>query len=220
MAAADIKVFYHVCATGAAWETIVRDQMVKLHFSGLYDACGGVHCWISGEHASAARGVVLEHGRKVAVHACEPADASYERLTLLGMRRHVGPDDKLLYLHSKGVTKNNSTPVLHWRQYMEWHLVKHWRRCVDLLETVDAVGANHSAWPSSHYSGNFWWCTGRHFLRLPPSIGDAYLDPEMYVLSVPSQAVSLPCTEVDHYYYEYPLARYCDDERPAMVVKV
>lgn len=189
--------------------------MAKLHFSGLYDACTDVNCWVSGEHAAEARAVLLEQGRKVVVHACEPGDASYERLTLLGMRPLVRPDDKILYLHSKGVTKGNATNVatnvLHWRQYMEWQLVKGWKRCVDLLDTADAVGCNHRPSPH-HYSGNFWWCTGRHFLRLPPSIGGDYLDPEMYVLSVPCRPVALPCSGVNHYHEPYPLARYCDED--------
>lgn len=216
---AAVKVFYHVCAVGP-WEAIVRDQLAKIHFSGLYDAVEYVACFVAGPEAQRAVEVLREYGAKVAVHACEPGDTSYERLTLLGMHKLVRPGDKLLYMHSKGVTKGNSQKVLHWRQCMEHALVKSWQRCVDLLEVADAVGTNFRAAPALHYSGNFWWCTGAHFMRLPHRIGDNYLDPEMYVLSVQCNAVAFLGSEINHYHTDYPMDRYCDLKEPAQVRKV
>jgi hypothetical protein len=214
-----VKVFYHVCATGP-WEAVVRDQLAKVHWSGLYDAAEAVHCWVSGPEAAKACDVLREHGAKIVVEACAPGDTSYERLTLLGMRPLVRPGDRLLYLHSKGVTKDNRRSVLHWRQYMEHTLVRHWRRCVDLLEVADAVGVNFATRPAPHYSGNFWWCTGAHYLKLPRVIGDDYLDPEMHVLSVQCNAVAFPGSGVNHQEAEFPLAAYCDLKEPAQVRRV
>lgn len=215
-----VKVFYHVCATGPAWEAVVRDQLAKVHWSGLYDAAETVHVWVSGPGAEACRAVLWEYGAKIVIEACLPEDTSFERLTLLGMRPLVRHDDKLLYLHSKGVTKDNRTRVLHWRQFMEHALVKQWRRCLDLLEVADVVGASFKTQPAAHYSGNFWWCTGAHFLRLPRAIGGDYLDPEMYVLSVRCNAVAFPDSEVDHHQSDFPLARYCDLKEASRVRRV
>ena len=51
------------------------------------------------------------------------------------------------YLHSKGVVRHETNPkertgVRLWRYIMEYHLVARWRRCMELLETHDAVGAS------------------------------------------------------------------------------
>ena len=36
---------------------------------------------------------------------------------------------------------------------------------------------------SPHFSGNFWWTTGAHYLTLPRQIGDDRHAPEFHILS-------------------------------------
>ena len=36
---------------------------------------------------------------------------------------------------------------------------------------------------SPHFSGNFWWTTGAHYLKLPRTIGDDRHAPEFHILS-------------------------------------
>lgn len=205
-----LKVFYHVCAVGP-WRDVVHDQLSKLLFSGLYHACQGVMCCISGPEAHAAAAFVTDYGAKVTVLAIEPKDESHERLTLLRMRHHVSPDDRVLYIHSKGVTKGGDARVAHWRYAMEFFLIAKWRDCVAALGTgVNVVGINYRDTPSPHFSGNFWWCTGAHVLALPHAIGPDYCDPEFYVLSVPCWSLRLTDTAVNHYETPFPMARFVD----------
>ena len=51
------------------------------------------------------------------------------------------------YLHSKGVVRyvthpKTRTGVRMWRYIMEYYLIARWRRCIELLETHDAVGTS------------------------------------------------------------------------------
>lgn len=205
-----IKVFYHVCATGDGWERIVRDQLAKLLFSGLYHAAAAVYACVSGAHAHDAARLLAEAGR-VQVLAVEPADTSHERLTLLRMHEAVQPGDAVLYLHSKGVTKPGDERVWDWRALMEYFVVGHWKSCVDVLvQGADAVGVNYKDAPWRHFSGNFWWCTGAHFLKLPRAIGDDYFAPEAYLLSQGGTAACVMSTAVDHYKERYPPSLYVD----------
>ncbi len=36
---------------------------------------------------------------------------------------------------------------------------------------------------SPHFSGNFWWTTGRHYLKLPKTLGDDRHVPEFHLMS-------------------------------------
>lgn len=185
-----LRVVYHICATGP-WEGIVRDQLTKLVFSGLYECLAAVHCCISGPEATRVPAVVTEYGSKVRVEHVDPEDDTYERMTLTRMRQWVEPDDRVLYIHTKGVTKPDSLCVYHWRFFMEYYLVHRWRECVSALDGgAHVVGVMFRARPHPHFSGNFWWCTGAHALRLPRDIGPGYTDPEMHVLSIPDTVVA------------------------------
>ena len=201
-----IRVFYHVCAVGPLWESIVRDQLTKVVFSGLYDAMASFHCYVCGPEAAAAAALVAQYGDKFRVERVAPDDATYERLTILSIPSHVRPGDKILYFHTKGVTKPDNGHVYYWRALMEYHLIARWRECVALLDASVAVGCNYSDGPSPHFSGNFWWCTADYFLELPRHIDDDYYAPEFYVLSAlggrPPAVIAHTCG-FHHYLYDF-----------------
>lgn len=206
-----VRVVYHVHApAGGAWEPIVGEQVHGVLLSGLYDAAEAVHCFVSGPDAAAAAAALRASGAKFAVERCEPADRSAERLALLGARTLVQPGDAVLYLHSKGVTKPGSAAVRDWRRMMERFLVGRHAECRRLLRTHDVVGCNWAAEPAPHFSGNFWWCRGDHFLALPEAIGPAHTDPEFHVGRRPGVRVACVHSSggVDHYGQRYPPAAY------------
>ena len=195
-----VRVFYHVrTAAGQAWEAGVRDQLAKIHWSGLYDAAEAVHVGVCGPDAEACLAVLREYGAKVAAAAVEGSGS--ETFALM-MRRLVRPEDRLVYLHNgSGGTDNDD---LRQRQYVEHTMVKKWRRCVDLLAIADVVGTGYTA--QHGFSGNFWWCTGAHYLRLPPQDPAA---PGVHVLrGVTCNSVAFPAAA------DRPLAEYCDLKEP------
>ena len=217
-----VRVFYHVCATGDAALDVVRDQACKLLWSGVYDAAAALDAYVCGPATRRAAELLRSMGSKWRVHE-RPADASFERLTLLEARRACAPGDRVLYLHSKGVTRagDQAACVRDWRDVLELACVKEWRACVTLLDVFDAVGANGRAAAAGvprHFSGNFWWATGAHLKRLPPEIGPGYVDPEMWVgregrLWSVLDTCDLEPGGVNHYETRCPLARVLDGPR-------
>ena len=184
-----VLVFYHIYCNKATHE-VVKDQIVNIIFSGLYDRVDAINCFLVGEphYIRKLEELIHESGQKFHIVARGPHDTSYERFTLLKMHDLVSPTDKLLYIHSKGVSKEKSNNIFWWKTYMEYFLMTKADKCLELLNTHDTVGVhwrenipvdNYIA--PKHYSGNFWWTTGAYFLRLPRTIGPRYTDPETYI---------------------------------------
>lgn len=228
-----VKVFWHIYAKDH-WALIVRDQLTKLTFTGLYDFAAEINCFLAGPDESdvnAAAAMISDWGSKFMIRAKGVADSSYERFTLSRIRPLLRSGDKFLYLHNKGVTHQltgavNSVGknIYFWRTYMEYHLLRHHRRCVDLLDEYDTVGVDLFLPGGSIYAGNFWWSRADFFLLHPSSIGLDYYDPEHYLLDQQgvnmSRVYSLAQSDMvqamlsgdneAHYQQTFPPSKYID----------
>ena len=195
--------FYHVTAKGS-YQAIVCRQMGSVLVSGLYDRVHAVFVFILGEDAAtirAAANFIAQLGQKTKILGTSTDMARMERLTLENMQQHVGDLDKVLYMHSKGVSYDLDSAIalnVHlWTSLMEWFLMRGHARCIALLDAYDVVGVKWEemeradAGRGGHFSGNFWWATGKHILSLDPVVGGLYHDPELYVGSVQPQYYSL-----------------------------
>ena len=189
----DIYVFYHVYCNKNT-ETVVKDQVFRIIFSGLYAKVKSVKCFLAGEPESIqkVKTLLTNIGKKFETVKEGPNDKSYERFTLLDIPNHIKPEDKFLYIHSKGVSDishfTGKTPeydnIFWWRTWMEYYLIGHFQKCLDELNTHDIIGVNYSSQIlGPHFSGNFWWSTGKYYLGLPNTIGADYRDPEKYIFS-------------------------------------
>lgn len=189
-----IKVFFHIyCNINTS--KIIQDQITKIIFSPLYQNVDIIYCFLTGEEKfiEECRLLLNKCGKKFHIQDIGINDKSYERFTLYRIKHLINPSDKILYIHSKGTTKPDDLNVYLWRTYMEYFLFKKSSYCIKLLDTYDVVGVdyhegniilNHFDSPfyvTPHFSGNFWWTTGKYFLTLPDYIGSEYLDPEMYL---------------------------------------
>lgn len=210
-----IRVFYHVCALNH-WESILRDQASKLLFSGLYDETTAIHCFCVGPEAKRAATLLLDFGAKFRIEVCAPEDRSAERLTLRHMRGLIAPDDKVLYMHTKGVTKiPPSLEIYWWAFYMEYYLIKKFRQCLDLLEQSDVVGLDYYPASAPHFSGNFWWARGAYLQTLTPPCPDLdkdkYHNTETWVCGGTSprpRLAQIMHSQNDHYTHSFPASRY------------
>ena len=182
-------VFYHIYCNKSTHD-VVKNQIVNIVFSGLYDRVDGIHCFLVGEphYIDKLEELIQASGKKFHVTARGPHDKTYERFTLLRIRNHVGPADKFLYMHSKGVSKDKNDNIFWWKTYMEYFLMVKAEECLRLLDTYDTVGVKWDSGSTyedyvvpNHYSGNFWWTKGSYFLTLPLEIGNRYTDPESYI---------------------------------------
>ena len=194
-----IHIFYHIYCN-ATTKNIVRDQTMKILFSGAYDRVNTIQCFLTGvpEHMNVVRDYLSHMGPKYTIVAEGPNDTTYERFTLERMHGIVQPTDKILYIHSKGTTytgEKELDDVFWWRTWMEYNLLFKSAECIALLDTYDIVGTgapngggefkclkDKNLKPLAlHFAGNFWWSTGKYFLSLPKKVEDGYCDPESYI---------------------------------------
>jgi hypothetical protein len=95
------------------------------------------------EHLLHIQLVLRQYGPKFVILGMSETDTTYERFTLNRIKGIVTPADKLLYIHSKGIThhgKPTYLSVLSWRIMMEYFLIKCHEQCITDLDTYDAVG--------------------------------------------------------------------------------
>lgn len=211
-------VFYHIYCNHCT-EEIVRTQIDRIIFSGLYNAVDAVYCFLAGEekYIGALIKLLQNSGSKFKIELIGINDNTYERFTIHKIHKYIQPEDKFLYIHSKGTLRNNHIHVQDWRTYMEYFSMRHFDKCLKLLDHYDTVGVNFYNRPFLHYSGNFWWCRGSYFLTLPrletlsDVKNDRYSYTENYIgLNSPRGICLFDDNMPDHYAARYTPHNYVD----------
>ena len=222
-----VKVALHITAT-SHYQLSIQQHFSRLIFSGLYDIAAGIYCFILGPddaEIEVAASFVQRFGRKVIVAGKSTEMSRYERFTLLGIRAHLNPEDYLLYLHTKGISRDpTSLPLFDWVFYMHYFVVKQFPVCLSLLkEHFDTCGVDYHfpgpsmPWvPAEHYSGNFWWARASYYLSLPDSIGAGYFDPEMYIGLGTPKYIALWRSNTNMYATKYPPLEFVDTAATAI----
>lgn len=181
----NIYVFYHIYCNENT-EKIVHDQIIKILFSGLYNDVSEIKCFLVGEEQfiQKIQALLNNSGKKFKVEEIGVNDKTYERFTLLKIKKFITTNDKILYIHSKGVTKPDDENIYYWRTLMEYFLFAKYKECLELLNSVDVVGLPYKdVHIGPHFSGNFWWTNASYFLTLPDTIGQEYNEPELYIFT-------------------------------------
>lgn len=189
-----IQIFYHIACLGS-WESIVKTQLSHIIFSGLYDEVDTINCYILGcGHSTEFNkciNLLQTYGKKIIIRKTDPIETLNECFTISDIFNHIQPETKLLYLHTKGVTRFNTATyndgtttydvpnlynnIMDWNNVMEYFLIKNYKQCLTDLDNFDVIGINYIPFPfyeAGHFSGNFWWATGRYFLTLPKNVTD------------------------------------------------
>lgn len=202
-----IAVFYHVYQSSGWWD-LFREQYSRLLDSGLGWRAELVHVGINGQEKVH---IPLSNFRIEQNPNPDREEADTLRSLLSFAETH--PESKILYMHTKGVTRN--TPqVRDWRLLMEYFCVERWNECVSFLEQYDAVGCNlHDGGDSGyfpHFSGNFWWANANYVCSLDRSYLERpeRLYREFWVGSGQGRLGELHNSKVDHYHQLYPPENY------------
>lgn len=213
-----VKIFYHIYCNQYTPQ-IVKDQITKIIFSGLYEKASTIYCFVTGEpqYIDEVCNYIQNSGSKFQIPKRIPNDTTYERYTLLEIPNYINPEDKFLYIHSKGVTKANDNEIYpkiyDWRNFMEYFLIAKHEDCIDALDNYDVAGVNLYLVNIPHFSGNFWWSTGRYFLTLDFNFlknnMDYYL-PEMFLLRNNPTHICFYSSNINHYNSLYPMNEYID----------
>lgn len=217
----NIHVFYHL-ATGPHWRSIWDEMMQDIIRSGLYDKATSIQVGVIGPEA--------EHFQvdesKVEIRYRSLDISEFEAPTLHLLQKHCidHPDDRVCYLHSKGVISGAKNPrVTDWRKYMTYFNVCQYEDCITQLDAADVCGVNWYDRPWKHFSGNFWWANASYISTLcdvsklssqrpgrissnPPAGRFIF---EWWVGSNPKvEAISLWQSNINHYRNQYPITIY------------
>jgi len=194
--------FHHICFNKNG-KDIFEEQLSTLMSSGLYAASTAIYCSVLGP----ANNYTFPAKYKIIYSSLD--STNYERPILQFMRKHSDTSPgKYWYIHTKGISHYKTSiykNVNDWRLYMEYFVIKGWRRCVMDLDRYDIAGVNYLTIPSSHYSGNFWWARSSYIQTI--NIEFNYLDyyePEMWICKGKSPiGISYNSSHLFHYNKPY-----------------
>lgn len=226
-------IYFHLC-TIENWEEIVTKLFAKLQTSGLLDVCVELRVIVLGNHLERAKQLLKHPKTKIIIHSTDVN--LYERPALYHIQKSAeGEDFKVLYFHSKGISKKNlrfRSYINDWVDMMCYFLIDGHKECIRLLSTAGAVGVNYmragepllrknatnrTVENSHHFSGNFWWSCSRYLRTLPTTIGPKYLDPELWIGSGTGELHSVYQSRCRHYFQNYPPDRYVGKQKYTII---
>lgn len=164
-----IKIFFHVACMNYFGD-VKNELIAAVRAACLEDAADEIHVNLAGKCR------VLIDG-KWRANVTRSDLSEFEFPTLGNLWDNAKPDDKILYIHTKGVshtTEPAKTSCANWRRYMTWGVIERWRECVDALNENDLAGVLYVDSPrwgarcgsQQFFAGNFWWARGDYIKRL------------------------------------------------------
>ena len=172
------NIYINIAITGSV-NQVLTELLDKIEVSGLYDHCDKIFLVINGDknllNFEMKSKYVIYNPHKDISH-CE-----FPTLDLMWTHSQKNDNIKMLYLHTKGVTKPNHSGVRDWTEYLTFFNVERWQHRVAELENYDVTGVNYGGNPEDykedpltwghgkaplHFSGNFWWSKSSHIKTL------------------------------------------------------
>ena len=120
-------VFFHILCNEVT-EEIILNKITKIIFSGLYEECSNIFCFLVGNDEffiEKIKGIINNSGKKFIIADIGLNDNSYERFTLLQIKKYIKPDDNILYIHTKGITRSHThlyCNIIDWVNLMDYYL--------------------------------------------------------------------------------------------------
>lgn len=175
-----IAVFYHLGQIGDNWRKIYTEHMERLE--PVIKEATAFFLHVEGEEE-----LPFTPANAVVVKNSLPGKLGEEGDTLESLHTFAvqNPGWKILYTHSKGVTKPVYEEVKGWTDFLFSEVVDKREKYLNALSEVGAAGPlpRSSAYKCPecfgvegilgeyfpHFSGNFWWATSEHIAELDPS---------------------------------------------------
>lgn len=224
-----INVYIHIAIIGTV-NSVLLNLINRIKSSGLYDNCNKIYLIYNGNKDWID--IDIFGDKYVQVYA-NPDVSKCEFPTLDLIWQHCQNEDlKILYLHTKGVTKPGVQNIIDWVNYLSYFNIDKWRDRINELDSNDCTGVNFGGNPNDinehpstwgygkaplHYSGNFWWSKSSHIKNLPnPSNwlpDDNYYQwrvmAEMWLAQISDAKYhNAYSSNVDHYMSPYPEEKY------------
>ena len=206
----NIGIVYHVYCVGF-WEELVKEQLLKLKNTGLYDTARLLWVTINDLNNNKARiDRIFTKYPKFKIEYRNGNGAEAPGIQKVYDICQGDTNIKVLYFHAKGVSNTyrsieNKQEICHrkiegsksWRLCMEHFLVKGWRDCINRLDYYDLVCTTHTdAW----VWGNFWWANADYIRAHPfPSGGSRWF----YEYWITTKDVIPAPTVFEYYHFSY-----------------
>lgn len=133
----------------------------KIESSGLLDKTNNIHVVMVGDNSNNYESQ-LKNLNKVTTYHYPNLFGEMNTINFVYNFCQTNSDNYVLYLHSKGASKNGNPNVKAWVDYMEYFLIENYSLCLESLKTFDTVGVDYLPAPMPHYSGNFWWANSKY----------------------------------------------------------
>lgn len=212
-------VYIHVCCVNN-WKHVLENLYFHIKTSGLYDVVESIKCNIlckseTKEDVEMYFSELLLADAKLQILGITCDISLYETPTINLLHKHaieIDGDDgfNVLYLHTKGVTRNNVN-VVDWVNYMIYFNIHEYKTCIDHLTNhgYDTVGVNLFTTPPIHYSGNFWWAKSSYLKKLKRCEHTHYNSPEFWLTEDKlGKFLSLWNSNINHYNERYEECNY------------
>lgn len=190
-----IAIFYHIGQIGLG-AFIYQQQLHRLYTSGLIEAADYIHFGVNGDQE------LFNAPSKAIVKQNQNWKEETETLIDLKNFAEQNPDYKILYFHTKGVSKGTLIANA-WRLMMEYFVIDKWKECVEMLNEYDCVGSNlnsvgETLWADGtvtnpvegtyNFTGNFWWSNAKHIQTLDHKFlySNYRIDRELWIGSNPN----------------------------------
>lgn len=190
-----IAIFYHIAQIGMG-AFIYQQQLHRLYTSGLIQAADYIHFGVNGDQE------LFNVPDKAVVKQNQNWKEETETLIDLKNFSEKNSDYKILYFHTKGVSKGTIIENA-WRLMMEYFVIDKWKECVEMLNEYDCVGSNlnsvgETLWTDGtttkpvegtyNFTGNFWWSNAKHIQTLDHKFlySDYRIDRELWIGSNPN----------------------------------
>jgi len=199
-------IYYH-CFCVNDYEDRVLRTFEKIKRTGLLDQIDCIKLVCVGRPSQQIMNLP-----KVETILCR-SNCIHEAITLNYMY-HSNTYNNVLYLHSKGVTRLKNKSVNDWIDYMEYFCIERYQDRLKDLQQYDATGVlmqyNYELTPPQlHYSGNFWWATGKHIRTLSPCDESNRHCAESWICTnTQGNYNCIHSSGLDHYQSEYVREKY------------
>lgn len=156
-----VHIYYHIYAVDGV-ESIIDEQLnlIKAHFNFPYKLNVGIS--IAEDNLSISH--ILD---KLDNNVKDVRAKGHEFVTLDLIEKDkdkFGDSDYILYLHTKGASKQNDTKyenIITWRQIMNYFNIEKVLNVFKLFEKTE-FNTYGILFYGFFYSGNFWWMTGQY----------------------------------------------------------
>lgn len=149
-----VHIYYHIYAIDGV-ESIIDEQLnlIKKHFDFPYTLNVGIS--LSEDNKS------IYHLFQKFYNIRDVRARGNEFVTLDLIEKDKDKfdnSDYILYIHTKGASKQENQNVISWRHFMNYFNIE---KVKNVFKVFEKTGYNtygvHYIPPKPHYSGNFWW---------------------------------------------------------------